>query len=202
MSIVLSPTIYHYLLAEQFVTTVLLSVTASVTAPPRPVRCHALAILGGKMLDSEFDHGVPLSAISASPNQSFDSGIYDEYQYRDRTAFDSIMDTRRSMTRDSLMDGSSEKLSRVDSVFFENSRVSSEGYSVQSQFRPVSIISTDSSHYAPREDDTMISVGVRISYFEQCLISPIDAWWWTCPSCFYGFTDAAVPVRTSREERW
>ena len=158
--------------------------------------------LGDKMLDSEFDHGVPLSAISASPDQSFDSGMYDEYQYQDRTAFDSIMDTRRSMTRDSLMDDSSEKVSRVDSVFFENSMVSSEGYSLQSHFRPVSIISTDSSHYAPREDDTMISVGVQISYYEQCLISPTDAWWWTCPSRFDGFADAAVPVRTGREEGW
>jgi serine/arginine repetitive matrix protein 2 len=97
--------------------------------------------LGDKMLDSEFDHGVPLSAISASPNQSFDSGLYDQYQYPERTAFDSIMDTRRSMTRDSLMDDSSEKVSSTDSVFFENSRVSLEGYSLQSHFRPVSIIS-------------------------------------------------------------
>ena len=47
--------------------------------------------LGDKMLDSEFDHGAPLSAISASPNQSFDSGLYDEYQHQERTTFDSIM---------------------------------------------------------------------------------------------------------------
>ena len=122
--------------------------------------------LGDKMLDSEFGHGVPLSAISASPNQSFDSGLYDQYQYRERTAFDSIMDTRRSMTRDSLMDDSSEKVSSTDSVFFENYGVSLEGYSLQPHFRPVSVISIDSSHYAPREDDTMISVGVPISYPE------------------------------------
>jgi len=158
--------------------------------------------LGDKMLESEFDHGVPLSAISASPNQSFDNGLYDQYQYPERTVFDSIMDTIRSMACDSLMDDSSEKVSSTDSVFFENSRISSEGYSLQSRFRPVSIISIDSSHYAPREDDTMISVGVQIFYPGQCLISPIDAWWWTCPSRFYGLTDAAVPVRTSREERW
>jgi len=117
--------------------------------------------LGDKMLDSEFDHGAPLSAISASPNQSFDSGLYDQYQYQERTAFDSIMDTRRSIIRDSLMDDSSERVSSTDSVFFENSSVSSEGYSVQSHFRPVSIISIDSSHNAPREDDTMISVSVQ-----------------------------------------
>lgn len=115
--------------------------------------------LGDKMLDSEFDHGVPLSAISASPNQSFESGLYDQYQYRDSIAFDSIMDTRRSMVRDSLMDDSSEKVS-TDSVFFENSKISSDGYPLQSHFRPVSIISIASSHHAPREDDTMISVGV------------------------------------------
>jgi len=113
------------------------------------------------MLDSEFDHGAPLSAISASPNQSFNSGLYDQYQYQERTAFDSIMDTRRSIIRDSLMDDSSERVSSTDSVFFENSRVSSEGYSVQSHFRAVSIISIDSSHNAPREDDTMISVSVQ-----------------------------------------
>jgi serine/arginine repetitive matrix protein 2 len=116
--------------------------------------------LGDKMLDSEFGHGVPLSAISASPNQSFDSGLYDQYQGQELTAFDSIMDTRRSMTCDSLMDGSNERISSTYSVFFENSRITSEGYSVQSHFRPVSIISIDSSHPAPREDDTMISVSI------------------------------------------
>ena len=47
--------------------------------------------LDDKMLDSEFDHGAPLSAISASPNQSFDSGLYNEYQHQEHTAFDSIM---------------------------------------------------------------------------------------------------------------
>ena len=114
--------------------------------------------LGDKMLDSEFGHGVPLSAISASPNQSFDSGLYD--QYKERTGFDSIMDTRRSGTCDSLMDDGSEKTSSTSSVFFEHSRVVLQGYSVQSHFRPVSIISIDSSHHAPREDDTMISVCV------------------------------------------
>ena len=50
--------------------------------------------LGDKMLDSEFGHGIPLSAISTSPNQSFDSGLYDQYQYEERTGFNSIMDTR------------------------------------------------------------------------------------------------------------
>lgn len=128
--------------------------------------------LGDKMLDSEFDHGAPLSAISASPNQSFDNGLYDEYQYQEPTAFDSIMDTRRSVTCDSLMDDSSEKVSGTDSVFFENSRVTSRGYFAQSHFRPVSIISVDSSHHAPQEDDTMISVSVQISYRRQCLNFP------------------------------
>ena len=108
------------------------------------------------MLDSEFDHGVPLSTISASPNQSFNSGLYDQYWYQEHTAFDSIMDTR-STIRDSLMDDSSEKVSNTDSMFFENSRVSSEGYS---HFHPVSIISTDGSHHAPRKDNTMISVSI------------------------------------------
>jgi hypothetical protein len=122
--------------------------------------------LGDKMLDSEFDHGVPLSAISASPNQSFDSGLYDQYQYEERAAFDSIMDTRRSISHDSLMDYSSERVSGTDSVFFENSRISLDGYSAQSHFRPVSIISIDSSHHAPREDDTMVSVGVQMFYLE------------------------------------
>ena len=126
--------------------------------------------LGDKMLDSEFGHGVPLSAISASPNQSFDSGLYDHYQYQDCTAFDSIIDTRRSATYDSLMDDGSEKISSTSSVFFEHSRIILEGYSVQSHFRPVSIISIDSSHHAPREDDTMISVGLQSLYLERDLI--------------------------------
>ena len=119
--------------------------------------------LGDKMLDSEFDHGAPLSAISASPNQSFDSGLYDHYQYQERSAFDSIMDTRRSMAHDSLMDDSSERVSGTDSVFFDNSRFSLVDCSLQSHFRPVSIISIDSSHHAPREDDTMISVSFCVS---------------------------------------
>lgn len=158
--------------------------------------------LGDKMLDSEFDRGTPLSAISASPNQSFDSGMYYHHQYQEGTTSDSIMDTRRSTIRDSLMDDSSEKVSSTDLVFFENSRVPSEGYSVQPHFRPVSTISIDSSHHAPREDDTMVSVSVQIPALENFLIFPTDAWWWTCPSRFYGFTDAAVPVCASREERW
>ena len=54
--------------------------------------------LGDKMLDSGFDRGVVLSATSGSPNHSFDSGLYDQYQdRRERIAFDSIMDTRLSM---------------------------------------------------------------------------------------------------------
>jgi len=153
--------------------------------------------LGDKMLDPDFDHGVPLSVISASPNHSLDSGLYDQYRYQERTAFDSIMDAGKSMTRDSLIDDNSGKVSSTDSVFFKDSRVSSEGYSVQSHFRPVSSISVDSSHHAPREDDTMISVSVQISHLGRCLISPIDAWRWPRPSHFYGFIDAAVPVRTS-----
>ena len=157
--------------------------------------------LGDKMLDSEFDHGAPLSSISASPNQSFDSGLYYQYQYPERTAFGSIMGTRKSIARDSLMDYSSERVSGADSVFFENSRIPLEWYSVQAHFRPVSTISVDSSHHAPEEDDTMISVGVQISQLERFLIPPIDAWWWTRPSRFYGFADAPAPLRTSREER-
>ena len=124
--------------------------------------------------DSEFDHSAPLSAISASPNQSFDSGLYDEYQHQECTAFDSIMDMRRSITGNSLMDDSG-KVSSTDSVFFENYRVSSEGYSVWSHFRPVSIISINSSHHAPREDDTMVSVSVQLLCLELGLISSIDA---------------------------
>ena len=84
------------------------------------------------------------------------------------------MDTRRSTIRDSLMDDSSEKVSNTDSMFFKNSRVSSEGYS---HFHPISIISTGSSHHAPRKDNMMISVSIRIFYPELCLISSIDAWW-------------------------
>ena len=158
--------------------------------------------LGDKMLDSEFDHGVPLSAISASPNQSFDSGLYDQYQHQERTGFDSIMDTRRFVTCDSLMDDGSEKISSTSSIFFEHSRVTLEGYSVQSHFRPVSIISIDSSYHAPREDDTMISVGIQLLSLERDLTLRIDAWRWTGSSRFFGFCHAAVPVCASRKEGW
>ena len=96
--------------------------------------------------------------------------------------------------------GGSEKVSSANSVFFGNSGVSSEGYSVQSHFRPVSIISIDGSDHAPREDDTMILVSVELLYLEPGLISSIDAWLWASLSHFYGLVDATVPMCTRREE--
>ena len=152
--------------------------------------------LGDKMLESEFDHGAPLSAISASPDQSFDNSLYDQYQDKRRSAFDSIMDTRRSITCDSLMDDSSEKASSASWVFFEASRITLDSYSVQSHFRPVSLISIDSSHHAPREDDTMISVSVQTFYLVQGLSLPVDAWGWASPPRVPRFCYAAVSVCT------
>ena len=94
------------------------------------------------MLDLEFDHGTPLSVISPSPSQSFDSGLY---WYQDDTAFNLIMDARGSIVHDLLMDNSGEEASNTGSTFFENSRVPSEGYS---HFHSISNISIDSLHCA------------------------------------------------------
>lgn len=114
--------------------------------------------LGDKMLESAFDHGMPLSSISASPSHSVDERF-------DFATYDSIMDTRRSITReDSIFDATGARdstSSSSDSDVFDDSHRVPRHHVPPRRFRPVSVLSTGSVHSSRREDDTMISV----SYF-------------------------------------
>ncbi|KAJ3539593.1 hypothetical protein NM688_g6343 [Phlebia brevispora] len=98
--------------------------------------------IGDKMFDN--DCGLPLTAISGSPNAStFDenSGI-EEYSHSGQpTSYDSIM-------------GGDPRLSVVDSLFEQTGRSSRPA-----QFRPISMLSMASEdHTIAKEDDTMISM--------------------------------------------
>jgi hypothetical protein len=114
--------------------------------------------LGDKMLDSVFDHGMPLSAITASPTQSID----EKFDFDNRSSYDSIMDTRRSTTcEDSLFDPTGARISSSsddDSGFFDDPQLSRGNYEPDQHFRPISVISFNSGHDPRKDDDTMISV--------------------------------------------
>jgi hypothetical protein len=116
--------------------------------------------LGDKMLESVFDHGMPLCAISASPTRSIDE------QFDNRSSYDSIMDMGSLPHEDSLFDktGTATSSSSGDSVFFEDSQPPHVDCILGHRFRPVSVISMDSNHSPCKEDDTMISVSSYNSY--------------------------------------
>ncbi|KAI0692931.1 hypothetical protein C8T65DRAFT_711302 [Cerioporus squamosus] len=115
--------------------------------------------LGDKMFDNA--HGVPLSAISASPEST-----YSEPEEVNRTSWDSIMDhTGRytSVVDDSIFDKTGKRTSvSEESVFgpgFDPSYAQQFGRHVPSrQFRPLSMMSEMSVHSPVKEDDTMISM--------------------------------------------
>lgn len=108
--------------------------------------------LGDKMLESAFDHGMPLSSISASPSQSTD-GRFDFARY------DSLVNSRRSGSQeDSLFDNTGSS-GTSDSAFFNDSKHSNISRGAEG-FRPVSVISLNSVHNPRRDDDTMISVSL------------------------------------------
>jgi len=108
--------------------------------------------LGDKMLESGLEHGMPLTAISASPPEST-KGDH-------RSSFDSILDEdRRSDAEDSLFDKTGHRSSvSSDSVFgYDDSRTAQGGCSLP-QYRPLSMFSVQSVHHLANEDDTLISV--------------------------------------------
>ena len=120
--------------------------------------------LGDKMLESAFDHGMPLTAISASPPESLAGSVRseritsEEYEYR--TTYDSIMDSHNGPQKITVEDSIFEKtgyrtsVSSSDSTFFGKN---SEGHNPP-RYRPISSFSITSSHDPVKEDDTMISV--------------------------------------------
>ncbi|KAF8060726.1 hypothetical protein FPV67DRAFT_304096 [Lyophyllum atratum] len=112
--------------------------------------------IGDKMFDT-VEHGMPLTAISASPSESFA-----EQRFGNRSSFDydSIIDDRRSSMDDSLFEKTGDRSSfSSDSVFgFDDSRPPRGGLLPPPQYRPLSVLSMDSAHSPRREDDTMISM--------------------------------------------
>jgi hypothetical protein len=114
--------------------------------------------LGDKMLESGLDHGMPLTAISASPPESTKGD-----QRENRSSFDSIMDEdQRSDTEDSLFDKTGHRSSvSSDSVFgYDDSRTGQGAFLLLHQFSPSSMFSV---HSPANEDDTMISVSPPLS---------------------------------------
>lgn len=114
--------------------------------------------VGDKMFESARELGMPLTSISASPSQSVDAR-----DIGNRTSFDSILDTdRRSSMDDSLFDETGRRTSVSSaSVFGYESHhplPRAPGLLPPHQFRPVSLISVNSSHGTKAEDDTMITV--------------------------------------------
>ncbi|KAG6330873.1 hypothetical protein ID866_8216 [Astraeus odoratus] len=125
--------------------------------------------LGDKMLESAFDHGMPLTSISASPPESLAGSVRSEriteYDNRDHpTSYDSIMDSRNERQKtttveDSLFEktGYRTSISSSDSMFF--GKDSANGHRVDlPHYRPISSFSIDSTHSPAKEDDTMISM--------------------------------------------
>jgi hypothetical protein len=120
--------------------------------------------LGDKMLDSALDHGMPLTAISASPpdspagspqSEQFRSG-----QYVNRMSYDSIMGLEHepqltSNMEDSLFEktGHRTSVSSSDSAFF-----AVDSSHAPPQFKRLSSYSIASVHSPQKEDDTMISM--------------------------------------------
>jgi len=106
-----------------------------------------------------FDHAVdlgPLTSISASPLNGHEATDYNHH-----VSYDSIMDDeQRSSVEDSLFEktGQHSPVSS-DSVFGDDmSHSYAVGLLLPNQFRPLSVLSLNSSHGPVHEDDTMISV--------------------------------------------
>ncbi|KAI0077491.1 hypothetical protein K474DRAFT_1077009 [Panus rudis PR-1116 ss-1] len=118
--------------------------------------------IGDKMF--ERDYGMPLTAISASPPESMRSGSGSDY----RSSYDSIMDDTRNVypnhtvATDSIFEqtGYRNSYSSDESVFGNDgsSHIDPETFMRRNRYRPISMMSVASSHSAPREDDTMITM--------------------------------------------
>jgi hypothetical protein len=112
--------------------------------------------IGDKMFDHAVDLG-PLTLISASPLNGHPDNGYDPASY------DSILDDeQRSSVEDSLFEKTGQRSSvSSDSVFGDDmSHSYTAGLLPPNQFRPLSVLSLNSSHGPVHEDDTMISVSV------------------------------------------
>ncbi|OCH91742.1 hypothetical protein OBBRIDRAFT_833966 [Obba rivulosa] len=110
--------------------------------------------LGDKMFDS--DYGMPLTAISGSPNGSFS-----EEPPNDRTDWDSIMDDDRPYSaEDSLFSKTGHRTSiSSESVFgWDGPYAPPNDRLPTTHFRPLSMMSETSSRSPQKEDDTMISM--------------------------------------------
>ena len=128
--------------------------------------------LGDKMLESAFDYGTPLTAISASPPESLAGSIRNERitsgEFEYRTTYDSIMDSRNEPQKTTVEDSIFEKtghrtsVSSSDSTFFGKN---SEGHDPP-RYRPISSFSIASLHGPVKENDTMISVSTSAVYRE------------------------------------
>jgi hypothetical protein len=119
--------------------------------------------VGDKMFDTSADHGMPLTAISASP-----TGSIAEPQFANRTLydFDSIMDDDRgSSLEDSLFEKTGRRSSvSSDSVFGYDDQAPPGALLPPNHFRPLSVLSLNAStHSSMKEDDTMISVSATSS---------------------------------------
>lgn len=123
--------------------------------------------LGDKMLDSAFDRGMPLTAISASPPESLGGSVRSQQVpsevHEIRTSHDSVLDIRNEMqkttTEDSLFDSTESRtsVSSSDSAFFVEDSIECRDVDLP-HYRPISSMSIASLHDPAREDDTMITV--------------------------------------------
>ena len=114
--------------------------------------------IGDKMFDHAVDLGFPLTSISASP---LDRLEVSESGYN-QPSYDSILDDEpRSSVEDSLFEKTGQHSSvSSDYVFGDDMSHSYEdGLLPPHQFRPLSVLSLNTTHGPIHEDDTMISVG-------------------------------------------
>ncbi|KAH8096901.1 hypothetical protein BXZ70DRAFT_895536 [Cristinia sonorae] len=136
--------------------------------------------LGDRMF--EMDHGVPLTAISASPPESLSGSMMRDRTEFNQTEFDSIMDAddrRYSIAEDSLFERTGYKsegsYSEDESVFgYDGSRPQ---INVARQFRPLSMMSVASIRPGDAQDDTMVTMigGGRAPVRRRSVESLMDA---------------------------
>ncbi|KAJ6514305.1 hypothetical protein C8R47DRAFT_962300 [Mycena vitilis] len=109
----------------------------------------------GEKMFARADHGMPLTAISASPTES----------HSNRSSFDSILDEeQRSSMEDSLFEKTGHRSSMSgDSVFgdpnpYDHYRAPHGHLLPPNHFRPLSVLSFNNDHSPMKEDDTQIQM--------------------------------------------